>query len=81
MPDLSKRLDDVLKPILEDDFESRKNLPPVKLQGKKETSAEGAHRFDKPVKFTELKAKPEFEDKKHEQSEQARPDLPKKSSV
>lgn len=65
------RLDKALKPIMEADAK------PVKLDGGKKKTTDGAHKFDGPVSYTELEVSKEFEDRKHKQSKQARPDLPK----
>ena len=47
----------------------------VELEGQKKKSADAAHRPDGPVDFVQLEPTQEFEDREHEQSDQARQDL------
>ena len=69
-----KRLQEAIDKKLKIDLEGDESQD-VELDGAKKKAADGTHRPDKPVEFVQLEPTLEFDDKEHEQSDQARQDL------
>ena len=57
------------------DLEGEGTPKDVELDGAKKKSADAAHRLDPSTEYVQLEPELEFDDRTHEQSDQARPDL------
>lgn len=72
---MSDKFIKMLDKKLKIELEGEKSSEDVELEGKKKKSADAAHRPDGPVDFVQLEPTLEFDDRTHEQSDQARQDL------